>query len=1614
MFPADYDFWTAGTYENFSLGQVEHRLLHPNAVPHLAFIAFWLVWYLLTRILEFDLLLEYILKCFEKPETTFAEATEEIEAAIQHEHEEEERRKTLGIDTPAALPAKSLDKSGDHGIEMQAVSLDAPDDTDDGKKAEENSGGGGGAPGTTNDDRDESNPRKSTSNLFRRKEQQDQKMNKLTQRVESNPLVDVNGGSPSTSEDDSHPGAVFEPPGGEAEGNNKRASLSRQSSLLGNKGMGSKKTSVRTIVGSEPSKELVNTGKELHYVKFDSSTQESLDMDEMLKFEKEMRHGSFVEGEEDNDDYDPKSKKKKKKKKKGARGSIFGGSKKKKNKDEENEEEAHAVTRLRSATQVSMEDMTEEELHVLHDFRIKWLERTQYVQTHRGHRHIEGNPDFVWAIPTEELTKHLFLKVLSKKVLENYETELHLRQKFPDFHEKINRHIRGVPSYDFFANEDYIEAFAMETKSIKNYFRGKMQVSGEDFALAHAGVWNWIKKHFLGIAREELDVVFPEIRDELSVDAERHTTAIGFDPTKVAGPRFILNIRVPPPPPNLISNEKKKNPHIVTNLEDKNYDEWEENWQYLRISVKDVFSYRIRLPKGLQAKKIPEIQVEIPCVEQTLSTHKTILIGGVRVATGGAAAELSQQAAINITNGVDAGTVGEALRGHAQGPGKHELIETTLLNIKSASDAEQVDRDRKHKKDLESANEHTAASKIQAAWKGKQVRSAAKQMKRWEMKYLIALEGGYATTLAIVLVVADLTLSIGYSQDYPAFIVPFGFFVSAFFLLELSLRFYCYSTLNKSDGCDFSDCNFFTQDYTRLVDLVTVILDVISVIVLILANNGPAASYLRTGKGARAVRAFKLIRFVRAVRVSKLARIVERDILYQLTGLEPMSSQRFHINAPKEIEKGNRLDIMIPHLGKVNVQFPLYAREDQPIQFHLPIICKHHLGELAPNCLLARPHSIDDAVTNSDYSDKMQQYGWLQMWSTLDDDGLGVPPIKKHKLKSMMKKGKSEEECKHEIQIEEYKDFYDDYKKHRVWYQMMAFAPKPVVKKWTDIELFSHEVAEFHDDIVMTLPPGELKGERIECKIDTKKGILHHQKHCIHVPGVGDVNTIILATNEVTVPGLFNHPLRALGVLPWDARPVEARQLIPDVIAEVTFDFPAITLPRATEIISMRMNKRAGGDLMGGGADATAVSLGSDKNAVSHGKYLERETFTRSFQVMPNEIVLAMKIAQKKAKKEARRAERKKRRENRKGWFRKNKLIDKLDEALEEIEEDIEEAIEGAEESVAEHANSIRALSRNDSDDDDDKDEKGLLGGAPTTEIDDKAADDGAASGSDDMEASKSSEPSRNKKKPEPKKKPPSTQSSSTDDTPPAPPPAGQPLHHDASITDHFAEGLTEHANEQHALMNDKAQKAVEAGERTRAQTLIEAQQEAQSNMEGVDLESLREEAMDVQKILLPRIGRFDVAWPPNAVEPFNVSFPAIKPVKHLREEVQTLIEIPSDNNTSISPMARRYQFGWVLVELLEPSPSGKKVYLRLPAYVSHRQRALGTLDPDDFASPYSNRLHRENEDHHHDNDNDSDESLSKKNDLAEEKIKQLEAEIARLQAAMNSNAATATPNEDN
>ena len=90
----------------------------------------------------------------------------------------------------------------------------------------------------------------------------------------------------------------------------------------------------------------------------------------------------------------------------------------------------------------------------------------------------------------------------------------------------------------------------------------------------------------------------------------------------------------------------------------------------------------------------------------------------------------------------------------------------------------------------------------------------------------------------------------------------------------------------------------------------------------------------------------------------------------------------------------------------------------------------------------------------------------------------------------------------------------------------------------------------------------------------------------------------------------------------------------------------------------------------------------------------------------------------------------------------------------------------------------------------------------------------------------------------------------------------------------------------------------VEAAQQARRITALEeGQKEADRNMNMIKgLDQIEHTARQSQKILVERVGRFDCLWPENAVKPFNVAFPAIKPAKNLEADVQTLIVEPPDN----------------------------------------------------------------------------------------------------------------------
>lgn len=286
IYPPDIDYWKSDEYQTFSVkSYVESRMLHPNSFPHLAFIFLWMVWYVLTRILEFDLLLEYCLSAFEKAEVDFADAAEDMNKAIQQGLEEQERWMKQGIDPITKLPIEANpddvankpsvganELSVDNGVEMTStteVSLDGEEPVVEEVDADTK----GGAPPSTIDDRGVSKERRTKSPGHR---------NPLSSnRRQSGKSSQFGGGGapPIAVVDEAHSdtGTSFDSATGSPRaGRNSLNGAPRPSNV-------SRTGSVSRIlsVGEEPNREMVNSGLELHYVKHDTSTQECLDMTEV-------------------------------------------------------------------------------------------------------------------------------------------------------------------------------------------------------------------------------------------------------------------------------------------------------------------------------------------------------------------------------------------------------------------------------------------------------------------------------------------------------------------------------------------------------------------------------------------------------------------------------------------------------------------------------------------------------------------------------------------------------------------------------------------------------------------------------------------------------------------------------------------------------------------------------------------------------------------------------------------------------------------------------------------------------------------------------------------------------------------------------------------------------------------------------------------------------------------------------------------------------------------------------------------------------------------------------------------------------------------------------------
>ena len=82
--------------------------------------------------------------------------------------------------------------------------------------------------------------------------------------------------------------------------------------------------------------------------------------------------------------------------------------------------------------------------------------------------------------------------------------------------------------------------------------------------------------------------------------------------------------------------------------------------------------------------------------------------------------------------------------------------------------------------------------------------------------------------------------------------------------------------------------------------------------------------------------------------------------------------------------------MLIKDCARLDVQWPLYAKDEQPIQFHLPTVCDHHLGKREDGCHIIKPDLARDPNMGSIYKG-MTNCGWLVGFSAEDD--LGLKPV---------------------------------------------------------------------------------------------------------------------------------------------------------------------------------------------------------------------------------------------------------------------------------------------------------------------------------------------------------------------------------------------------------------------------------------------------------------------------------------------------------------------------------------------------------------------------------------------------------------------------------------------
>lgn len=99
-------------------------------------------------------------------------------------------------------------------------------------------------------------------------------------------------------------------------------------------------------------------------------------------------------------------------------------------------------------------------------------------------------------------------------------------------HNTKKQHAQSLLSYDLRANPEYTEAFALDSKSIREYLKGHMTVSGEEFQIAFRQrglIRNLIGSFILheSVNSEGL-AIFSDISHELCTKTQTYTTQVSL------------------------------------------------------------------------------------------------------------------------------------------------------------------------------------------------------------------------------------------------------------------------------------------------------------------------------------------------------------------------------------------------------------------------------------------------------------------------------------------------------------------------------------------------------------------------------------------------------------------------------------------------------------------------------------------------------------------------------------------------------------------------------------------------------------------------------------------------------------------------------------------------------------------------------------------------------------------------------------------------------------------------------------------------------------------------------------------------------------------------------